>query len=324
MRIEVRDKDSGMVMAVKNLTPLLDYDIDYLQGRILLTKPLPATAEDGMLISDGALSGNPVFLVVRYEFTPGFDDPDSMAVGGRMHYWFNDYVKIGLTASQDEEADIENRLGGADLTLRRSSASWLRLETARTKGPGVLATTSIDGGYNFGTIDSFDNSEIDASAYRVDVSLGFEDFFENGRGRVTFYLQDLEAGYSAPGLGTTRDLTQYGATATMPLGSRVSVRAKMDKQVQNEGLETEAGELNLDYQLSEHWTVSSGARHDSRNDSSPVVPSPRKRAIGPTWSSACCTIRAPDGRPMVMCRKRSVRAAIVRTTVGSAPVEISA
>jgi hypothetical protein len=41
VRIEVRDKDSGMVMAVKNLTPILDYDIDYLQGRILLAQPLP-------------------------------------------------------------------------------------------------------------------------------------------------------------------------------------------------------------------------------------------------------------------------------------------
>ena len=40
MRIEVRDKDSGMVLGVKNLTPVLDYDIDYLQGRVLLAQPL--------------------------------------------------------------------------------------------------------------------------------------------------------------------------------------------------------------------------------------------------------------------------------------------
>ena len=32
VRVEVRDKDSGMVLGVKNLTPLLDYDIDYLPG----------------------------------------------------------------------------------------------------------------------------------------------------------------------------------------------------------------------------------------------------------------------------------------------------
>jgi len=272
VRIEVRDKDSGIVLGVKNLTPVLDYDIDYLQGRILLAQPLSATADDGLLVSSDGISGHPVFLVVRYEFTPGFDDPDTLSAGGRAHYWFNDHVKIGVTASQDEEADTETNLGGADLTLRMSSASWLKLEPGRTKGPGAPATTSIDGGYTFGTFDAFDDNDVEASAYRVDGSLGFKDLFENGRGRVTFYLQDLEAGYSAPGMAAARDLTQYGGTAELPFTDRLSARLKMDKQDQQEGLETETGELNLDYRLGEHWTLGSGVRYDSRKDNSAEVP----------------------------------------------------
>jgi len=272
VRIEVRDKDSGLVLAVKNLTPMLDYDIDYLQGRILLALPLPATADDGLLVHSGSISGNPVFLVVRYEFTPGFDDPNTLAVGGRVHYWFSDYIKVGLTASRDEEADIENNLEGADLTLRKSPDSWLRVETGRTKGPGLLTTASVDGGFNFATSDAFDDSEVDASAYRVDASVGFKDFFEKGRGRATFYHQNLEAGYSASGLATAQDLTQYGGTAELPFTDRLSARLKMDKQVQSEGLETQAGELNLDYKMGEQWTLSAGARQDSRKDNSPVVP----------------------------------------------------
>ena len=39
VRIEVRDKDSGLVSVVR-LQPELDYDIDYLQGRVLLTEPI--------------------------------------------------------------------------------------------------------------------------------------------------------------------------------------------------------------------------------------------------------------------------------------------
>ena len=272
VRIEVRDKDSGMVLGVKNLTPVLDYDIDYLQGRILLAQPLSATADDGLLVSSDSISGHPVFLVIRYEFTPGFDNPDMLAAGGRVHYWFNDHVKLGVTASQDEEEDTENKLGGADLTLRMSSASWLKLETGLTKGPGVPATTSMDGGYTFGTSDPVGDNEVEASAYRVDASLGFKDVFENGRGRITFYLQDLEAGYSAPGLVTARDLTKYGGTAELPLTDRLSARLKMDKQDQQEGLETETGELNLDYRISEHWTLGSGVRYDNRKDNSAVVP----------------------------------------------------
>jgi hypothetical protein len=272
VRIEVRDKDSGIVLGVKNLTPVLDYDIDFIQGRILLAQPLSSTADDGLLVSSESISGNPVFLVVRYEFTPGFDDPDTLAIGGRVHYWLNDHVKVGITSGQDEEANVTNTLGGADVTLRKSPASWVKLEVGYTKGPGVSATTSIDGGFDFDTSDSLDNSESDAFAYRVDASLGFNDFFENGRGRVTFYLQDLEAGYSAPGQTTARDVTQYGGTAELPLTDRLSAHLKMDRQEQQEGLETETGELNLDYRMGEHWTLGSGVRYDSRKDNSVVVP----------------------------------------------------
>ena len=35
LRIELRDKDSGLVTAVTDLQPSVDYDIDYLQGRIV-------------------------------------------------------------------------------------------------------------------------------------------------------------------------------------------------------------------------------------------------------------------------------------------------
>jgi flagellar motor protein MotB len=276
VRIEVRDKDSEMVLRVKNLSPVLDYHVDYLQGRIMLVRPLPATADDGLLVQGASISGNPVFLVVRYEFTPGLYEPDMLATGGRVHYWLNDYLKIGMTASREEQDDIENSLGGVDLTLRKSSESWLTLETGRTKGPGLLSTTSLDGGFNFRTSDSLDDSEVDGLAYRVDASVAFKDFFEKGRGRATFYLQDLEAGYSAPGLATARDLTQYGGTAELPFSDRLGARLKVDKQVQSEGLETEAGELDVDYRIGDNWTLSSGARHDSRKDNAAVVPATQK------------------------------------------------
>ena len=272
LRIEVRDKDSGVVLGVKNLVPALDYDIDYLQGRILMVQPLSTTADDNLLIETDSISGNPVFLVARYEFTPGFEDPDMLAAGGRLHYWFNDYVKIGLTANQDNEADTENSsLQGADLTLRGSSESWIKIETGRTEGPGSSVADADDGGYNY-TTDTLDDNETEASAYRVDVSLGVKDIIENGRGRVTFYRQDREAGYAAPGQITDRDVTQYGGTAEMPLGESFEARVKIDKQDQQDGLETDAGEVNLDYKMTENWILSSGLRHDNREDNSADVP----------------------------------------------------
>jgi hypothetical protein len=46
----------------------------------------------------------------------------------------------------------------------------------------------------------------------------------------------------------------------------------VDKQTQVEGLDTENGELDLDYRMSDHWTLSSGVRRDSREDKSVTVP----------------------------------------------------
>ena len=57
-------------------------------------RTLASTANDGLLVSDTALSGNPSFLVARYEYTPGFSDIDDVAVGGRAHYWIDDSIKI--------------------------------------------------------------------------------------------------------------------------------------------------------------------------------------------------------------------------------------
>jgi len=278
VRIEVRDKDTGIVLGVKNLVPVLDYDFDFLQGRILLVQPLSPVADDGLLVRTGSISGNPVFLVVRYEFTPGFDDLKALAAGGRVHYWFNDHVKLGVTASREEEEGIENGVGGADVTLRKSEQSWLKFEAGRSKGPGVRTAVSVDGGYDFETAEPTGEKRDDASAYRLEASVGFKDVFDSGRGRVTAYLQDTQAGYSSPGQVTDKDLTQYGAAAELPFSDRLGARLKADKQVQREGLDTQTGELDVDYRLGRRWTVSSGVRHSSRKDNS--ADSPATQEVG--------------------------------------------
>ena len=49
----------------------------------MLTEPLASTADDNLLVRSNALSGDEAYLVVRYEYTPGFDEIDAMSVGGQ-------------------------------------------------------------------------------------------------------------------------------------------------------------------------------------------------------------------------------------------------
>ena len=148
MRIELRDKDSGIVTGVVNLRYGVDYDIDYLQGRLLLSEPLSSTADDNLLVRSSGLSGNEAYLVVRYEYTPGFDKLDAVAVGGQGHYWFNDHVRLGLTANANE-GDANSNLGAADLTLRKSTDSWFKVQTGRSEGLLSRSLQSNDGGFGF-------------------------------------------------------------------------------------------------------------------------------------------------------------------------------
>ncbi len=272
LRIELRDKASGIVTGVVNLTPVMDYDVDYLQGRVLLSEPLASTADDNLLVRSGSLSGDEAYLVVRYEYTPGFDEIDAVALGGQTHYWFGDYVKVGLTANVNEQNGDDSSLNAADLTLRLSSESWLKVQQAESEGLVSLPLLSADGGFEFNGYDpaSFVNAK--AGAERADISIATSDLIGFSGGRLTAYTQEAEAGYSAPGLTALTDMRIYGGTFKMPIATRFSFGAKVDNREQDRGIETRAQEYNIGYNFNENWIVSAGYRLDERTDGSVIVP----------------------------------------------------
>jgi hypothetical protein len=272
LRIELRDKDSGIVTGVVNLRPGMDYDIDYLQGRLLLSEPLSSTADDNLLVRSSGLSGDEAYLVARYEYTPGFDELDAVAVGGQGHYWFNDHVRLGLTANTNEQGDTDSSLNAADLTLRMSSESWFKVQAGRSEGLISNSLRSDDGGFGFNGYDDQSFTDADAGAYRADLSVGLGDFIDGRNGRLTLYVQNLDGGYSGPGMTTLTDTEHYGGTFRMPVTSRLSVGAKGDQTVQDQGLETLAVEVDVGYQLTDEWSVSTGVRNELREDNSPIVP----------------------------------------------------
>jgi hypothetical protein len=57
-----------------------------------------------------------------------------------------------------------------------------------------------------------------------------------------------------------------------PVTERLDVTAKADITSRQQGLDTNASEVDVNYRLTEHWTLSPGVRLDSRVDHSPVVP----------------------------------------------------
>jgi len=272
VRIEIRDKDSHIVTGSVDLRPGIDYDIDYLQGRLLLSEPLSSTASDKLLVRNSGLSGDEVFLVARYEYTPGFGNLDAMSTGGQGHYWLGDHVRVGLTANSNSEGDVDSRLGAADLTLRKSSDSWLKVQGGRSEGLVSSPQRSEDGGFGFTAPDPVAFTDAKADAYRADASIGFGDLFKGGKGRLTLYSQNREAGYSAPNQSTLKTTEQYGGTFKMPVTKRLTLAAKGDQNIEDQGLEHRAMEVDVGFKLTDKWSLSTGVRNDRREDHSPVVP----------------------------------------------------
>ena len=227
LRIELRDKDSGLVNGVVNLRPVLDYDVDYLQGRIVLAEPLNSTGDDRLLVRSGSLSGDAAYLVVRYEYTPGSTEIDTLATGGQAQMWINDYVKVGLTANGNEEGDTESSLRRRRRHAAHERDSWLKVQGGRSEGLVSSAMYSDDGGFGFVNPDTAGFTSASADAYRADLSVG--------RRRVPRHAwspprctRSRSARATRRRAGTLTDVEHLGGTFRMQVFERLDVRAKAD------------------------------------------------------------------------------------------------
>jgi outer membrane protein OmpA-like peptidoglycan-associated protein len=274
--LEIRDRDSGFVLQRRALVPGSDYDVDYLQGRVLLTSPLPSLADNGTLVRAGGLAGQPAYLVVDYEYTPVSGDLDTLAVGGRTAWWVNDGVRLGVTAAKQRQTGADQRLGGVDVLLRKSDNSTLKIEAARSDGPGIGTTTSLDGGFGFSQ-NRLAGDTRGANAWRVEGQADLADYGLAKSGHVGAYVQLREAGFSAPGEVAANETRQAGGSATVPVGDRTELRLKADHKDEVNGYNTDAGEAQVAWRVTDRWTVSTGLRADRKTtdavNTSPLLPS---------------------------------------------------
>ncbi|MDQ7990001.1 MAG: OmpA family protein [Candidatus Dactylopiibacterium sp.] len=262
--VEVRDKDSGFVRMRRQLVPASDYDIDYLQGRVVLTSPLPSLSDDGTLVRAGALVGMPVFLVADYEYTPLVGSLDTLAAGGRVAWWVSDLVRVGVTGARQTQTGGDQNLAGADILLRRSEATYLKAEVARSKGPGTGQLGSLDGGYSFQAANDVIGDTTRANAWRVEGQVDLKDVAVAPGGRLGAYAQRREAGFSAPGQITSNPLDQFGASVALPLGEKTDLRLKADRRDEVNGYNTSAGEAQVGWQATERWKFSTAVRADDK------------------------------------------------------------
>jgi len=262
--IEVRDQDSGMVIERKQLMPAQDYELNYLQGRLLLSRPLASSGAGFGMVNSSTTGGNPLYLVITYEYVPGLTAVANLSTGLRASHWLNDHLQLGLTHYRQGDENINQTLQGFDLTARYRPGTWLKLEVARSQGVGTPTQVSQDGGFAFQQLVSGGQT---ADAYRIEATADLAEITENMKGRVSGYLQDRERGFSAPGqIGIGGEaLRQQGLKAEVQLSESTTVLARADHR-NGDRQDSQVMEMGLRQRFGSEWTGGLGLRRDERQN----------------------------------------------------------
>lgn len=256
--VEIRDKDTGLVLKTQQLVAAQDYEVNALQGRIILREALASTAGAGTLVQSGDLSGHPVYLIATYEYAPGVSSVNSMVVGGRASAWVNDHLQVG--ASGYRQDGPRQRLKGVDATLRYKPGTYVKVEGARSDGAGSGYQTSLDGGFGFNPVTSTGGK---ADAQRVEAAVDFAEVREGAKGRATFYWQDREAGFSGPGqiAFNSEATTQQGVSFLWQATDATEILLKADEKDATSQT-TRATEVNVSHLINPNWKAGIGVRAD--------------------------------------------------------------
>lgn len=205
IRVEVRDKIQDIPVESRDLVYGRDYEIDYKQGRILLKEPLSSVAASDTIISNDILDGNPVFLVVDYEFESFRAQYRNQPRGLRAYTHLGDHVRIGGTAVEELRQNTDYDLRAVDVTLRSGRNTRVTAEYAEAKFQQVRQATSFDGGLSFASEGPLHSRRAREKAYLIKGETKPLEPVE-----LSGYLQNVEPGFSVDRIKSQEGFRKYG------------------------------------------------------------------------------------------------------------------
>ena len=267
--VEVRSRDTEQVVENITLEHGRDYDINYIQGRIILTRPLTqvSVGSGPSIIKDTPLEGDDVFLLADYEYRPDAFAADDLTTGGRAKAWLNDYPAVGGTYVNEERNGTDYEFKGADVTLRAGKGTYVKLEYAESDA--VQANNnfaSANGGISFTKLNT-NISSIDGDAVGVEARVNFAEFEGNQEGYLMAWWKDRDTGFSSIArLDDGIETTDTGIEAQWQASDRLALTAKatqLDKKTQNEHTNIS---VQGDYDMTDKLSIGGEVRYEDDED----------------------------------------------------------
>ena len=214
--VEVRNAVTGWVTTRTTLKYGTDYDFDYVQGVVILRRPL----------NSSDTIGTQKYLVVHYEYTPVARDVNGYAVGGRAQQWLGENVRVGATAMREKTGGANQNMYGADVHIQKTESTYLEAEVARSEGPGIGKTYSPDGGLTLQDNASPGTSGHKAEAYRVEGHVALEDVTNGAmEGQIAARYEHYDKGFSSLDVQASEKKRLYGVEADVKVSETVTIKA---------------------------------------------------------------------------------------------------
>lgn len=147
--LEIRDKDSDRVTSAYSLKSGRDYEMDSLQGRLILSRPLSQISRDNSPIQDTPQDGSRNVLVASYEYYPTSLQQDNYSAGVSVKQWAGEHMAVGATYAKERRTGDDYQLQGVDLTLQNGQGTWVKFQHAQSKSALAPVFYSQDGGLSF-------------------------------------------------------------------------------------------------------------------------------------------------------------------------------
>ena len=265
--VEVRQRDTNQVVERRDFVRGRDYEIDALQGRIILRRPLSPVVGDRVpaIIRSRPLDGDDVFLLVDYEYIVDALTGDRVTYGARGRAWLGDHVAIGATKVTDERDGGDFGLVGMDVTVKAGRGTYLTVETAGTEAMrNASVFESRDGGITFQAPSPTEPSaEADGDAVAVEGRVNLAEFSEKLTGNIRAWWKNLDAGFSALRFSSASDTTESGFDATVEAGEDVDFRASYAQRDQGRLGSSQVARVQTDVRVSK-VTLGGELRHEDR------------------------------------------------------------
>ena len=168
--LAVRDEITGARLTQIPLARNVDYTIEYRDGRLIFSQPIPSTVFSGWRLNQNNLrtyEGHPIFIEVEYDFQGGTNANDNGSFAAQAKHTiafdgaFNSLSFGGGVIDEDrrQQTGQRYRLYGGEMQMKLLDRTQIALEFAYSQSVDGDHLASYDGGISYGRLGTPELSE---------------------------------------------------------------------------------------------------------------------------------------------------------------------